>query len=288
MSSTTSPSFSPTNELAAILSACLGGGRYGVKIRFPHALVMTSLFRRDLTANEKIRTVLKLTREHARNLAAFAALYKTILAILKGTSRYLQQSNFGEESGGVDDGRGGIMRSLGRAVMMTLVGSSSSTMGTTMPESRQSRSEPGLPENPRHALIAGAVGGYAVWGRYSSVNYQIVLYLTSRIIVGGLTLARERGIPPFGAKMLNFDRSYRLAAAAVWGVVMLLFEEHPHVLHPSLKRSMDEIYRFLPSWLSGGDGDDGGDIAASVEAPSVVSVQVGPPPSRLETKNWLY
>lgn len=284
MSSTTSPSFSPTNELAAILSACLGGGRYGVKIRFPHALVMTSLFRRDLTANEKIRTVLKLTREHARNLAAFAALYKTILAILKGTSRYLQQSNFGAESGGVDDGRGGIMQSLGRAVMMTLVGSSSSTMGTPTP---QSSYNPGLPENPRHALIAGAIGGYAIWGRYSSVNYQILLYLTSRIIVGGLTLARERGIPPFGAKMLNFDRSYRLAAAAVWGVVMLLFEEHPHVLHPSLKRSMDEIYRFLPSWLSGGDGDSG-DIAASVEVPSGVSVQVRPPPSRLETKNWLF
>lgn len=288
MSSTTSSSFSPSNEFAAILSALLGGGRYGVKIRFPHALVMTSLFRRDLTANEKIQTILKLTREHAKNLAAFAALYKTILAILKGTSRYLQQSNFGGENGGTDD-RGGIMRSLGRAVMMTLVGNSSPNMGTTMPQSSQSSCNPGLPENPRHALIAGAIGGYAVWGRYSSVNYQIVLYLTSRIIVGGLALARERGIPPFGAKVLNFDRSYRLAAAAVWGVVMLLFEEHPHVLHPSLKRSMDEIYRFLPSWLSGGDGDgDGGDIAGSVEAPSGVSVQVRPPPSRLETKNWPY
>eukprot|EP00563_Minutocellus_polymorphus_P016917 CAMPEP_0181051696 /NCGR_PEP_ID=MMETSP1070-20121207/17192_1 /TAXON_ID=265543 /ORGANISM="Minutocellus polymorphus, Strain NH13" /LENGTH=231 /DNA_ID=CAMNT_0023130735 /DNA_START=253 /DNA_END=945 /DNA_ORIENTATION=+ len=230
---------------------------------------MTSLFRRDLTANEKIRTILKLTREHARNLAAFAALYKTILAILKGTRRYLQQSCCGEENGG-DGDRGGLMRSLGRIIVMTLVGSSSPNTGTTMP---QSSSNPGLPENPRHALIAGAIGGYAVWGRYSSVNYQIVLYLTSRIIVGGLALARERGMPPFSAKMLNFDRSYRLAAAVVWGVVMVLFEEYPHVLHPSLKRSMDEIYRFLPPWLSGGDGDGGGDNAASVEAPPGVSVQ---------------
>ena len=279
--SSSTSSFSPTNEVAAILSALLGGGRYGVKIRFPHALVMTSLFRRDLTANEKIRTILRLTREHAINLAAFAALYKTMLAILKGTSGYLQQNYCGEGTEGGAD-RGGILRALGRILVMTLVGNnSSSNVGAqTMP--RGASSNPGLPENPRHALIAGAIGGYAVWGRYSSVNYQIVLYLTSRIIVGALTLARERGIPPFGAKVLNFDRSYRLAAAAVWGVVMLLFEEHPHVLHPSLKRSMDEIYRFLPAWLSGDKL-----TTASTEVP-VVSSQARPPPSRLETKNWPY
>lgn len=278
--------------MAAILSALLGGGRYGVKIRFPHALVMTSLFRRDLTANEKIRTILKLTREHAINLAAFAALYKTMLAILKGTSGYLQQIYCGEgnegNKGSAD--RGGILRALGRILVMTLVGNRSSlNVGTqTMP--RGPSRNPGLPENPRHALIAGAIGGYAVWGRYSSVNYQIVLYLTSRIIVGALTLARERGIPPFGAKVLNFDRSYRLAAAAVWGVVMLLFEEHPQVLHPSLKRSMDEIYRFLPAWLSGDDGDSSTArlTTASTGVPQVVSGQARPPPSRLETKNWPY
>ena len=242
---------------------------------------MTSLFRRDLTADEKIRTILKLTREHAINLAAFAALYKTMLAILKGTSGYLQQNCCGEGNESSAD-RGGIMRALGRILMVTLVGSRS----TSMPQTNNMSNKPGLPENPRHALIAGAIGGYAVWGRYSSVNYQIVLYLTSRIIVGALTLARERGIPPFGAKGLNFDRSYRLAAAAVWGVVMLLFEEHPHVLHPSLKRSMDEIYRFLPGWLSG--DNVGASAAASTEAPPVVSGPARPPPSRLETKNWPY
>mmetsp|Transcript_34957 Transcript_34957/g.104279 ORF Transcript_34957/g.104279 Transcript_34957/m.104279 type:complete len:130 (-) Transcript_34957:112-501(-) len=87
-----------------------------------------------------------------------------------------------------------------------------------------------------------------VWGRYSSVNYQIVLYLLSRIIIGAASLARERGVPPFCWEGLHFKRSYRLGAAAVWGVVMLLFEESPHVLHPSLKRSMDEIYRYVPQF----------------------------------------
>jgi len=266
--------------VAAIFSALLGGGRYGVKIRFPHALVMTSLFRRDLTANEKIRTILKLTREHAINLAAFAALYKTMLAILRGTSGYLQHIYCREDSES-GDSRGRIMQALGRMIMITLIGSSSPKVGD-VPQSTSNNA--GLPDNPRHALIAGAIGGYAVWGRYSSVNYQIVLYLASRIIVGAMTLARERGIPPFGAKVLNFDRSYRLAAAAVWGAVMLLFEEYPHVLHPSLKRSMDDIYRYLPVWMSCNNND----TAASAEAPPTVLGHALPPPSRLETKNWPY
>jgi hypothetical protein len=35
-----------------------------------------------------------------------------------------------------------------------------------------------------------------------------------------------------------------LAAAGIWGTVMMLFEEYPDVLHPSLRMSMTEIYRF--------------------------------------------
>lgn len=63
-------------EAQAILAAVVGGARYGIKIRIPHALVMTVLFRRDLSGREKIRSVLKLAMEHASNLAMFAAIYK--------------------------------------------------------------------------------------------------------------------------------------------------------------------------------------------------------------------
>lgn len=65
-----------TEEGQAILAAVLGGARYGFKIRVPHALVMTVLFRRDLTSSEKLRSVIKLAMEHAGNLAMFAAIYK--------------------------------------------------------------------------------------------------------------------------------------------------------------------------------------------------------------------
>jgi hypothetical protein len=43
---------------------------------------------------------------------------------------------------------------------------------------------------------------------------------------------------------VSFDQSYPLFAAVVWGLVMILFEERPNLLHPSLKKSMDEIYRY--------------------------------------------
>lgn len=117
-----------------------------------------------------------------------------------------------------------------------------------LPERRRitstTSSAPGLPEQPYHAFLAGAVGGYCVWGRYSGINYQLILYLASRILVGCIKLAREKGIPPFSWKGLTFKRTYPLAAAGIWGTVMMLFEEYPDVLHPSLRRSMTEIYRF--------------------------------------------
>lgn len=103
---------------------------------------------------------------------------------------------------------------------------------------------PGLPAQSYHAFLAGAVGGYIVWGRYSSINYQLVLYLASRVLFGCIKLASEKGLPPFSWKALAFKNTYPWAAAGIWGTVMMLFEEYPESLHPSLRRSMDEIYRF--------------------------------------------
>lgn len=67
----------------AILSAAIGGARYGIKIRFPHALVMTLLFQRHLTNREKINRVLKLVWIHSSNLAGFATLYKVCVNVIR-------------------------------------------------------------------------------------------------------------------------------------------------------------------------------------------------------------
>lgn len=113
----------------------------------------------------------------------------------------------------------------------------------------------GYPLYSHHALLAGAMGGYIVWGKYSSINYQIVLYLMSRVVVGVLKRLLfylptstphqqllERNSNKFTTNYRNYV--YSFSAAAVWGAVMMLFEDCPEVLHPSLKNSMDEIYRY--------------------------------------------
>ena len=95
-------------------------------------------------------------------------------------------------------------------------------------------------ERSADAFAAGVVGGFAVFGRDTSVNNQIVLYLLSRIAVGAAKLARERvaehvPTPPPG-------RTFPLVAALTWGVVMWLFRHERHTLQGSLQASMQYLY----------------------------------------------
>lgn len=116
---------------------------------------------------------------------------------------------------------------------------------------------PGHPELVYHSFIAGAIGGYFIWGRYSAVNQQIVLYLASRVLMGlwnRAMIGRSKPRLEEGSVALAEDtklmrqsaqssKSYPIMAAIIWGVVMALWEENPDVLQLSLKKSMDEIYR---------------------------------------------
>jgi len=212
------------SEFQSISAGTLGGGRYGIKIRLPHAILMTMLFRRGLTAKQKLKMILKLTLDHSCSLAAFATVYKIVLLILKRASISLHTNR-------------NQFNRLGYAMASILV--DGPTLGR-----RLVQRPPGLPERPQHAAIAGAVGGYLIWGKYNSINYQVLLYLTSRVIVGLTSLAREKRVPPFSWDMMKFQNVYPLKAAAIWGAVMVMFETYPNVLHPSLKNSMDEIYRY--------------------------------------------
>ena len=144
----------------------------------------------------------------------------------------------------------------------------------------------GHPERPYHALVAGAVGGYYIWGRYSSVNYQIVLYLTSRVLIGVTKRMWEKyfhkenknhpehgkllpgnsttqGGTTTSGNILQHPQIYPIMAAAIWGLVMVLFEESPHVLHKSLRQSMDEIYRYQLSSYGSSVNDDDDDNTGS-------------------------
>ena len=81
------------HDYLAILKGARNGFVYGVKVRFPHALIMAVLFGRgesvtllDVSNYEmadhgpfswmtRLRTIYRATRQHALNLAKFVSLY---------------------------------------------------------------------------------------------------------------------------------------------------------------------------------------------------------------------
>ncbi|KAJ1983258.1 hypothetical protein H4R34_001380 [Dimargaris verticillata] len=72
-------------ELLGIVKGLRNGIVYGAKVRFPHALVMTFLFRSG-SLRDKLWAVFKATRTHAQNLGMFVTVYKTAMLMLKKLS----------------------------------------------------------------------------------------------------------------------------------------------------------------------------------------------------------
>jgi peroxisomal membrane protein 4 len=101
----------------------------------------------------------------------------------------------------------------------------------------------GTPAHPYQALLAGGVGGWLVWGNYSSVNFQIVMYLMSRVAVALVKLGAQNNLLLLPSlNTTHFDTVYPWLACGTWALVMWLFEYHPTLLHPSLTSSMVTLY----------------------------------------------
>ncbi|KAJ2237852.1 hypothetical protein GGF40_000456 [Coemansia sp. RSA 1286] len=75
------------HDVLSIVKGFRNGVVYGTKIRFPHALVMTLLFRTG-SAQDKLKAILKATKAHARGLALFVTTYKSLMLL----QRYLSAS----------------------------------------------------------------------------------------------------------------------------------------------------------------------------------------------------
>lgn len=225
----------PLEELQAIVSGFVGGATYGVKIRFPHALVMTCLFRPDLSPLKKLQAILKLTYAHAKNLALFAAGYKFGLAALKFLARKHREHGLSIES------KKNFAYSLGQRLISFLL---NGTL-TVDPSVPKELAPPGSPERYHHALIAGMVSASYIWGQCDALNYQVLLYVASRVLIASWRRLFGDVIEVNSShKIIGTPIFYRLFTGLMWGTAMLLWEETPQMLHPSMKKSMDEIYQF--------------------------------------------
>lgn len=73
------------HDVLSLLKGFRHGVIYGTKVRFPHALVMTLLWRRG-TIQSMARIILRATYQHARNLGQFTFVYKLLNLILRRAS----------------------------------------------------------------------------------------------------------------------------------------------------------------------------------------------------------
>lgn len=80
------------HDVLAILKGARNGLVYGAKIRFPHALVMVTLFGSG-SVQQRWKKIIMATRQHAVRLAKYVAIYKTALMILRDLFHEGKQSS---------------------------------------------------------------------------------------------------------------------------------------------------------------------------------------------------
>uniref|UniRef100_F1KYG5 Peroxisomal membrane protein 4 n=1 Tax=Ascaris suum TaxID=6253 RepID=F1KYG5_ASCSU len=74
----------------AALKGLRNGIIYGTRTRAPHALVTVLLFGNG-TFVDKVRTILRLTRTHATNLAKFTFCYKLVMGLMQRMKGYRRE-----------------------------------------------------------------------------------------------------------------------------------------------------------------------------------------------------
>ncbi|XP_033112810.1 peroxisomal membrane protein 4-like [Anneissia japonica] len=69
-------------QVLSVIKGFRNGVVYGAKIRFPHALVMTFLFKRG-PLKDKLISILRATYTHSRNLSYFVFIYKVLTGLFR-------------------------------------------------------------------------------------------------------------------------------------------------------------------------------------------------------------
>lgn len=205
----------PANhDLLAILKGTRNGLVYGAKIRFPHALVMTLLFRSG-PLRARLLTVLRATRTHAINLASFVTIYKLMMYLLaRGALPFLTGKKGGEH---------GL-----HAFIAGLVG------GYVVFGRDQGKAAYAVNQQIVlyvFARVALALAKYAVATQPGTAG-GVVGNLVPKTIMGRETSAV----------------AWPVFASVCWGSVMYMFRWHPETVQPSLRSSMTYLYVNSDKW----------------------------------------
>ncbi|KAI9838694.1 MAG: hypothetical protein M1819_005008 [Sarea resinae] len=237
----------PNNaEILSVVKAARNGAVYGAKVRFPHALVMVFLFRSAsyvssmplsslrpsqsdsrsnstlLTPNplssfrDKIRLVLKATRQHARNLATYATIYKLTMLLL----RYLPILSSSASSSASDDKP---HEGPYDTFIAGLVG------GYTV-----------FGRGPQSSVNQQIC--IYVFARVALALAKLSVQHPSPSSIPGSPQTKGL-IPDIGGRVTR--NAWPVFASLSWACVMYIFRWHPETIQPSLRNSMKYI---VSSW----------------------------------------
>jgi len=184
------------HDLFAILKGARNGFVYGVKVRFPHAVVMSILFGKG-DWQSRLRVIYRTTRQHAFNLAKFVAIYKTLMLIQRKVNGSKQRDAdtfiagllggwlvFGDRSAVNEQ----IVLYVTSRVVASFIPRSTSPYSTSSPSS-SSAVRPLPPDSRYFAFFAALSWGAVMWlfehrgetiqpGMFNSMTY---LYRDSEI-----------------------------------------------------------------------------------------------------------
>ncbi|KAK7753255.1 hypothetical protein SLS62_004774 [Diatrype stigma] len=199
------------HDVLAIVKGARNGAVYGAKVRFPHALVMVFLFRSG-TLRQKADLVWRATRTHARNLAKFAAIYKTACYALK---RF-----------GATPGKEGPYDSFVAGLL-----------GGYLVFGQRARRSGKIPSVNQQIVVY--------------VFARVVLALARLAVKPPGPEGRGGGLPWVSeeARSARISRhAWPVFASLSWAMVMHLFRRHPDELQSSLRGSMTYIYQQSDEW----------------------------------------
>ncbi|ODQ52286.1 peroxisomal membrane protein 4 [Saitoella complicata NRRL Y-17804] len=210
----------PANhDILAILKGLRNGLVYGTKIRFPHALVMTFLFRSG-TLQDKARMIYKATRAHALNLGVYVTIWKGLMLVMRMMSRAGKERNgdslvAGLVGGWIVFGRNSSVNQQINLYCFSRVVLGFANLAVKKGYIRLPSSTPSNSHAPPSTVDITSASG-----------------LTS----------------PASLKRPRENYYWPVFASVTWGTVMWLYQNHPDCLQPSLRKSMEYLYSQSDRW----------------------------------------
>ena len=156
----------PSNQpILSIIKGARNGLVYGAKIRFPHALVMVSLFGAG-TTRQRWKKIITATRQHATRLALYVTIYKSVLLVLRDLFRNGKQSSIDPFVAGMLSGwyMFGERTPVNEQIVLYCV---SRCLAALLPRERVPKDYPPnkvLPiDNTAHQIFAAVTWGSVMW-----------------------------------------------------------------------------------------------------------------------------